>query len=97
MAHWHDFNPWAAYCLYLSYEEMRELLGATYPDERLAAYGSKLDAYILPQGKDMVRQYSFGIRYGREGGDYLSPPITNEQGWKIEEKRALLGPELGVN
>lgn len=91
MAHWHDFNPWAQHCVYISYEEMRELLADKpfYSDERLAQHGSRLDAYILPQPSESFTRYSFGLRFGREGADYLSIPITNIQGDALMEKRGL--------
>lgn len=84
MAHWHDFNPWARNCVYISEEEMREVLGESWPDEMLSAYGTRLDAYIIPQPDG---RYSFGIRYGKEGGDYLSPVIYREEGDAIMARR----------
>lgn len=84
MAHWNDFNPWARTCIYISYDEMREILGQNLQDETLAAYGSRLDAYILPQPGGT---YCFGIRYGAEPGEYLSLRISTTQGNRIMEKQ----------
>jgi hypothetical protein len=72
MAHWHDFNPWASRLVYVpSLEELAEcVIDGQANLRRWKAIGPKLDAYILPQLDD---HHSIGIRYGREGHEYLSP------------------------
>lgn len=80
MAHWHDHNPWAEHCLYVSEEAMQEVLTeAGWKESSLEGYGNKLDAYLLfhPQ------RSSFGIRFGKEPAHYLSPPISNELARKL--------------
>lgn len=74
MAHWHDYNPWADTCLYIP--SIAEVMGHEYERKILIELGAKLDAYILPQPNGT---YLFGIRYGKEGPDYLSPFIHTKE------------------
>jgi len=78
MAHWHDFNPWAAEVVYLpNLEELSACLCPAEPSRQvkrwLSNHGNKLDAYILPSP---TGQHSCGVRYGVDGGDYYSPHIN---------------------
>jgi len=75
MAHWHDFNPWADCLTYITAEDADALLQGAYCDDAywhciVEEYGPRLDPYLLPQPNG---RFSFGIRYGREPGEYLSP------------------------
>lgn len=71
MAHWHDFNPWAANLVYLP--SILEALGEAAENRIFADYGQQVDLYLLrsPEGA-----HSCGIRYGRELHEYLSPAIN---------------------
>jgi hypothetical protein len=85
--HWHEYNPWKDNLMYVKPEELAScvLLGSTRGDwspEKIVDHwrqdGSnmrhKIDAYILLPGWNGRTNYiSAGIRYGKEGEEYLSP------------------------
>ena len=90
MAHWHDFNPWADRLIYVpDLEEFLECL--YYPDnaqhyrDKCTHYYDKVDAYILLQPSGM---HSGGIRYGREGNEYLSPYMNSAALERLARKYA---------
>lgn len=81
MAHWHNFNPWAATCIYVP--SIAEALDLDYEDFVFKEYGRKVDAYIL---KSPSGFHSFGIRYGKEGHEYLSPQINPQRAEELLRK-----------
>jgi len=72
MLYWHKYNPWKDDVVYVpieslakcTYDSMRNL------DRWTKEHGGKLDAYILPQPSG---DHCIGVRYGREGSEYMSP------------------------
>jgi hypothetical protein len=68
MPHFHDYNPWAHKIIYVP--SIAEVVGPLYEDYVFREYGQKVDAYILPQPSGI---HCFGIRYGQEENEYLSP------------------------
>jgi hypothetical protein len=84
MAHWHDFNPWAAELIYLP--SLEEAQSVCVPDGQIERwlhtsklYGTpgKLDAYLLRDGplSRHTREMHLGVRYGPEGSQYFSPYV----------------------
>jgi hypothetical protein len=73
MAHFHSYNPWAHKLVYIS--SIAEAIGLAAETRIFNEYGIKLDAYILRQPSGW---HSFGIRYGKEPYEYLSPSIDPE-------------------
>lgn len=85
---WHAENPWADNVVYVPLAALAEAVsGGTvtsggesvpYTSEFVlthwAAFGDKLDAYILPQP---AGRHSIGVRFGGEGSEYLSPYNAN--------------------
>lgn len=81
MPNYSDANPWHDRVVYVSLETAAEIIAsdvwlgktadkpAEYWIEEWHRYGDKLDAYILPSTTGGL---SLGIRYGREGPEYLS-------------------------
>lgn len=73
--YWHRYNPWKDSIVYVPIEELAECVAEGYhmtKEEILKHWsqdGKKLDAYILPEPVF----HSMGIRYGREGREYISP------------------------
>lgn len=92
MAHWHDFNPWAAKLVYMP--DLGELSHCVVTGRRLVmlshwrSYGPKLDAYLL---KDPIG-YHIGLRYGPEGSKYLSPLADQQATAKLWKKYAPKEP-----
>lgn len=86
--HW--TNPWA-HAVPVPLEELADLVagGNILTKEGFVPYDrafilnkwcaetEKLDAYLLPGGLSGA-YVSAGVRYGREGRQYLSPMITNQ-------------------
>lgn len=77
MAHWHSHNPWARTLTYLP--DIEEVAACYAPHihtdltiRRWEMNGQKLDLYLI-EDESGSRQHSFGIRYGGNGEDYLSP------------------------
>jgi hypothetical protein len=95
VTHWHPFNPWAEYAVYVPAEELAEAIAggtvriglngptvdndAAFILERWRRHPA-IDAYILPQPEG---RHSVGVRYGREGSQYYSPHNQNPE--KVEE------------
>ena len=75
MAHWHDYNPWANKLIYVP--SIAEVIGKKAEARILKQYGERVDAYILPQPEGIPP--SFGVRYGKEGHEYLSPYVWHLQ------------------
>lgn len=81
MPNYSDVNPWHDRAVYVSLETAAEIIAsdawlgkttdkpAKYWIEEWQRYGDKLDAYIL---RSATGGHSLGIRYGREGSEYLS-------------------------
>ena len=74
MLYWHEYNPWANDIIYIPLETAAELCSYSWPSYETLwhwkQYSDKLDAYILPQPSG---DHSVGVRYGKEGNEYLSP------------------------
>ena len=70
MPHWHDHNPWATRLRYISFDDLVALYGAEKTVRVVEKTHGKIDAYLLKQPDG---SYEFGIRYGKEGQEYLSP------------------------
>lgn len=73
MTHWHDYNPWADHIIYVP--SIAEVLGKEQ-EKRILSDHDKVDAYILPQSSGY---HSFGIRYGKEDYEYLSPYVYDKK------------------
>lgn len=79
MAHWHDFNPWAAVLVYLpDLDELSACLDPADPRRQIKRWEKErglttLDAYIIPTPSAV---YSCGIRWGAEPESYYSPYIN---------------------
>lgn len=95
MAHWHDFNPWAAELCYIpSLEEAAALVYEK--SDRIAdlvshwkqSGGNKLDAYILSQPSGWR---ALGIRFGKEPEQYFSYDCDKERAAILLEKLQLPG------
>jgi hypothetical protein len=81
MAHWHNFNPLAATCVYLSEEDLSSFRRS---GDWLHGYGNKLYYYILPKRHEAG--YSAGVRYGKEPHEYLSFLLNPSLGESYLEK-----------
>ena len=79
LAHWHDFNPWADHCLYISQEAYEYIFPDGRAERMVKGYGSKLDVYLLENGA----HYSCGIRYGKADDHYLSPHPDQERAKEV--------------
>lgn len=83
MAHFHDFNPWASKCVYVTEDDARHLIGDEYVEQVFRQYGRIVDAYLLPQPNG---RYCFGIRYGISDNAYISPPVSADAARLIHNK-----------
>lgn len=80
--HWHEQNPWKDKIVYITVDEMTEILATDYqPKNQLlrhfAQYGEKLDAYLMPNF--LTDTPTAGIRFGAMGEEYLSLYIPQER------------------
>lgn len=87
--YWHDHNPWKDDVVYISPAEADGLLQEVYMDdtywmEVFLRHDGIIDAYLLPQPGG---RFSFGIRYGKDGPEYLSPYCRDETAQKIYDRR----------
>lgn len=74
MAHWHDYNPWAATLTYAaSLDEWLSCLAvpASRKPYRDYARGYRVDCYYILNSSGL---HSMGMRYGKAGEAYYSPP-----------------------
>jgi hypothetical protein len=99
MAHWHDFNPWAAHLIYVpDLEEFIDAVGYSEDKRReLLKYwqsAGKIDCYVLPSLKLAHGHHEMGIRYGKEGQEYSSPYGNHDKLQKLIDK---YGPKGGVS
>lgn len=67
---WPASNPWHARAIYLPVEDLSLALGHESVPSHWMDYGTRLDAYLLPQPSGSILA---GVRYGPGGADYLSP------------------------
>lgn len=90
MAHWHDFNPWAADLIYLpSLEEAAALTNGPsdkmiewwLKESKLHGTLGKLDPYLLRDGplSRGPREMHLGIRWGKEPWEYFSPHVEHQE------------------
>ncbi len=88
MAHWHDFNPWAAKLIYTAtIDEWLDCLAIQSPlarafYRRMHTHG-KSDAYILPSADG---HHSMGLRVGPSGEEYHSPPCNAKKAQALIDK-----------
>lgn len=87
--HWHEFNPWGEFCVYVTVEELaacHKMLGRLYEIDGMSQpltveliieiwqrEGDGLDAYIIPDALVTPGLPSAGVRFGTEGHEYLTP------------------------
>lgn len=77
---WDDFNPWKDRAIYIDLHSALFLVGEEYILNARRQYGNDLDFYLLPgRWHDNTTRYSFGIRYGYKGSEYLSPYVSQEK------------------
>jgi hypothetical protein len=102
--HFHDFNPWANTLIYLP--DLEEFLEAL-PDDEVRVYSEegtsriarnrtqyqnqitslkKYDLYVLKDGE-------LGVRFGKEGNQYLSPYSDKEKAKALWAKYSGAQPE----
>jgi hypothetical protein len=97
--HWHKYNPWADSVVYVPIHELaachhhvgqvlynggkREIMTIGYILDMWLQDGLKVDAYILPSPSG---DHCIGIRYGKEGSQYLSPMGDQKKVQKLLNK-----------
>lgn len=67
---WGEFNPWHWEAIYVPVEELAAALGHERVPVQWLSHSARLDGYLLRQPGG---EYLVGVRYGSDGGEYLTP------------------------
>lgn len=102
MAHWHDFNPWAAELIYIpnEYDAAWMIQHSVIPSEEIEAWykrSPKIDIYMLYDGpltQGFTREHHLGIRYGKEEREYIPPYIDQRRARLVWKKYS--SPQLNI-
>jgi len=104
--HWHAHNPWADSVVYVPIEELAachyslgQLITIGYRREPMTVEstlsmwtraGANVDAYILPSPSG---EHCIGVRYGKEGSQYLSPMGNQKKVSRLLAKATKYTPQ----